>query len=237
MKLQRPGPDAPGGPRVRRNCEVCGEEFWPRKEDVAAGGGRHCSNNCSSKALRRRQPAVCAYCGATFLATKGQKYCRAEHARAAAKAHAQQAKTRTCGCGEQFRVATVTSARMACLKCVHRASTRQVTIGGEAFTVDEIAEATGWTREHVRSLLQPANGGIANLPSLFGRRRAGNPYGPVGRRLSFAGETLPLRQWAKRIGVTATTLSKRLKRGLPIEQVLSPAQSAGKKAPTVAQLR
>jgi hypothetical protein len=60
-KVQRPGPDAPGGPRVEAACEVCRKPFWPRVVDVQNGKGKHCSTNCSSKALRK--PAARCSCG------------------------------------------------------------------------------------------------------------------------------------------------------------------------------
>lgn len=56
MKIQRPGPDAPGGPRVEQSCEVCGFAFWPRAVDVEAGHGKRCQKRCE---LRSR----CSACG------------------------------------------------------------------------------------------------------------------------------------------------------------------------------
>ena len=66
-KLQRakPGDRERDVPRVRRLCEVCGLEFWPRVCDVERGWGRHCSSNCSSKALRKTKHYSyrCGRCG------------------------------------------------------------------------------------------------------------------------------------------------------------------------------
>jgi hypothetical protein len=68
-KIQRPGPNSPGGPRVERSCEVCKEPFWPRSVDVAAGKGRHCSSNCSSKAFRRTPVCRCGKRTSSYTAT------------------------------------------------------------------------------------------------------------------------------------------------------------------------
>lgn len=79
MKIQRPGPDSPDGPRVARNCQVCALEFWPRQVDVIAGKGKHCSNNCSSKAFRKPpapKKSTCTTCGkAIQSAAGGKKFC------------------------------------------------------------------------------------------------------------------------------------------------------------------
>jgi hypothetical protein len=56
VKIQRPGPDAPGGPRIEQTCEVCREPFWPRVVDVDAGHGKRCQKRCE---LRER----CSVCG------------------------------------------------------------------------------------------------------------------------------------------------------------------------------
>lgn len=68
MKVQRPGPNSPGGPRVERICDVCRRTFWPRVVDVQAGKGKHCSSTCSSKALRKKRGYECAGCSITFQA-------------------------------------------------------------------------------------------------------------------------------------------------------------------------
>jgi 5-methylcytosine-specific restriction endonuclease McrA len=77
-KVQRPGPDTPGGPRVARNCEVCHQEFWPRVVDVQQGWGKHCSNTCSGKISRDKvaYPIACKRCGLSFVARNVVKYCK-----------------------------------------------------------------------------------------------------------------------------------------------------------------
>ena len=42
------------------------------------------------------------------------------------------------------------------------------------------------------------------------------------RMISFKGETLTLSQWAKKIGITLAALSRRLEKGCPLEDALSP---------------
>jgi len=75
-----------------------------------------------------------------------------------------------------------------------------------------------------------------NPGTITARLRAGMPLemvlspgkhkrGPKNKRplvLTFDGETLGLEEWADRIGFKAGTILARLKRGLPMEQVLSP---------------
>lgn len=65
-KIQRPGPDAPGGPRQKAICQQCGEEFWPRIVDVRNGHGKHCSTSCSAKAFGKPKQQRCRNCGGAF---------------------------------------------------------------------------------------------------------------------------------------------------------------------------
>lgn len=46
----------------------------------------------------------------------------------------------------------------------------------------------------------------------------------TNRRLTFDGRTLPIIEWAERLGLKPVTISSRLSRGKTIEQALSPAQ-------------
>lgn len=61
-KIDYPGPEAPGE-RIERVCAICGRAFWPRQIDVAKGGGRHCSKNCSARAFARLK---CTQCSKAF---------------------------------------------------------------------------------------------------------------------------------------------------------------------------
>jgi 5-methylcytosine-specific restriction endonuclease McrA len=75
-KIQKPGPDTPGGPRVERVCQQCGDSFWPRVVDVNAGHGKHCSTTCSANAFRRPKQGTCGRCGApTTGTTAHKKFC------------------------------------------------------------------------------------------------------------------------------------------------------------------
>jgi len=73
-KIQRPGPQSPGGPRVRRDCQRCGREFWPRVVDVERGHGRHCSTTCQAKVLRKKKHLACDGCGEPLFTFRA-RYC------------------------------------------------------------------------------------------------------------------------------------------------------------------
>lgn len=47
------------------------------------------------------------------------------------------------------------------------------------------------------------------------------------RPITFAGETLPLIQWAQRTGITARTIGDRLDRGWPVERALTQRADKG----------
>ena len=79
-KIDRPGQDA-SGERIEVVCTICGVQFWPRRIDVARGGGRHCSKNCSARAFTKLK---CAHCGKTFCLNDadvkryGRRFCSEE---------------------------------------------------------------------------------------------------------------------------------------------------------------
>jgi hypothetical protein len=215
-KIQRPGPDAPGGPRTRRNCDVCGEEFWPRVADVEAGKGRHCSSNCSSKALRRPKEVRCIECQSDFQSTTAKakfccKVCREKRTK-------KWGKCLGCGCrfpsagGKKFHSRECAQAYAK----AHR--TAKASIGGAEFTVDEIAETLGISRETVRQRLQESR--QAGLPDASVLRARGKSPGWQGRQITHAGETLSISGWAKKIGISQVAMSRRLRR-MSVEEALS----------------
>lgn len=70
-------------------------------------------------------------------------------------------------------------------------------------------------------------------PTLYNRVRAGMsiekvlhkgrlPSGAPPRLLTLQGETLPLRTWAKRLGIKCSTVRERLKRGWTVQRALTP---------------
>lgn len=108
-KIQRPGP---GAGRIERQCEVCGDIFHPRKVDVDKGKGKHCSNNCSAKAYRRKKVSECAGCGTRVESPFIRKYCETCLA-----AYKEQKRTRTCKkCQEPF---FGKKGRKRCDKCLN----------------------------------------------------------------------------------------------------------------------
>lgn len=201
-KIQRPGPDSPGGPRILRNCDQCGDAFWPRVVDVNAGKGRHCSSSCSSKAFRRPKAGECQHCGLETrpkISGKPPKFCdvcrpfiREEHAAKRRKPRAPKKDVRT-----------------------------YIEINGERFTYVELASVTGKSLLTVRSQAQDARrlGLDPGREILRAKKLPGNPFGGRGRLLTHDGLTLSVRQWAKRIGISAAALAKRIAR-LPLERAL-----------------
>jgi transposase-like protein len=207
-KIQKPGPDSPGGPRVERTCEVCQEPFWPRAVDVAAGKGRHCSTNCSSKALRK--PKLCA-CGKPR--SDKARQCRA------CSPSLQRKRFRCEHCGAEFARRTRKASRRFCSPEHARAALRaKVTIAGVDFSVAELASVLGTSSLALRDKLRQRR----NEPpeqALFRHRRWENG----GRRppLTFNGETLTRRAWAARLGISYQALSNRLKFGWSLEKALT----------------
>lgn len=94
-KTQKPGPDSPGGPRVRATCEICDDVFWPRAVDIKAGHGRHCSDRC---AMKEEVDVDCQDCGAQF---RTRRYHPRQRCDACKKALALACERRRCcsACG------------------------------------------------------------------------------------------------------------------------------------------
>lgn len=46
----------------------------------------------------------------------------------------------------------------------------------------------------------------------------------TGRLITFNGKTLNIKDWAEELGMSANTVGKRLRRGLPLEEVFDPAR-------------
>lgn len=233
-KIQRPGPDAPGGPRVKRVCEVCEHEFWPRVVDVQRGWGKHCSSNCSSKALRRTTTFKCAGCGMVGLSKDSRKKWHPE----CWQKKIEEGRRRACEeCGGEFLKKRDGSDRFCSHGCAAKSSVARAMIGGVEFTVDEIAEARGVSRETVRSQLQRIRReGRPDDDILVVRRGGGrkNHFGSRGRVLELNGETLNQTQWAKRIGISQVALSRRL-RTMSVEEALTKPPTRKTKTPTASQ--
>lgn len=236
-KIQRPGPDAPGGPRVRKVCEVCEHEFWPRIVDVQRGWGKHCSSNCSSKAFRKTKVFRCVWCGRPGESPSPDTRWHPECIRAAQ----EKRRTRACEwCNEEFQV-DAGSKRKFCsdkhaTEAMRHARSAKAMIGGVEFTVDEIAEARGVSRETVRDQLQRIRREGRPDDDLLVVQRGGarNRYGSQGRVLSLNGESMNLGQWAKRIGISQVALSRRL-RTMSVKEALTKPPARKAKTPTASQ--
>ncbi|QBI90079.1 zinc-finger domain protein [Halobacterium phage ChaoS9] len=82
-----------------RECDLCGEEFWPRADSE----DKYCSLECASTSRRDRVTLECEYCGDEIELPKsdaeGRRHC-SEECRVQA-----QYDTRTCRmCGREFDV-------------------------------------------------------------------------------------------------------------------------------------
>lgn len=98
-----------------------------------------------------------------------------------------------------------------------KSTERRVAWQGREMTVREWAGETGIPYAMLRNRLW-ANGWRASEKT----------FSPVrekpGRLLTHNGETRNLTEWAKHLGLTVQTLIQRLKKGLPLDQVLSPGR-------------
>lgn len=116
-KIQKPGPDSPGGPRVERLCQQCGESFWPRVVDVKAGHGKHCSTTCSGKAFRRPQHGKCGRCGADTSGATAPKFCDVCRPIVTEERAAALRKTFVCAkCGKTFQRKKTGNSKRFCSK-------------------------------------------------------------------------------------------------------------------------
>lgn len=117
----------------------------------------------------------------------------------------------------------------------HNGEANRYTFNGETLTAREWATRThlphttilsriaaGWPIERV--VTEPSGG--KPIPPKPRSRPAG--AGTPARKLTHAGETMTLKQWAARLGLSKPTIEKRLRAGWPIEQVLSPQNMRGK---------
>ncbi|RGP37699.1 hypothetical protein [Pseudotabrizicola alkalilacus] len=110
------------------------------------------------------------------------------------------------------------------------------TYDGESLTLKEWSVRTGLAEGTLRSRLfahWPIERALTEPSGQQARRprkeqprpaKAGKP----GITLTHAGETMTLKQWAARLGLSKPTINKRLRMGLPIDQVLSSQNMRGK---------
>ena len=99
----------------------------------------------------------------------------------------------------------------------NRSNNRLLTFSGETLTVTEWARRLNVTDV---CLLRRLKNGLSVEDVLGASRR--DYYWSINKRqtLTFNGETLTLREWSERLGLTAACLNRRIKRGLSVEQVL-----------------
>lgn len=118
----------------------------------------------------------------------------------------------------------------------HNGEANRYTFNGETLTAREWAArahlphttilsriAAGWPIERV--VTEPSGG--KPIPPKPRSRPIG--AGTPAITLTHAGETMTLRQWAARLGLSKATIDKRLRMGWPIEQVLSAQNMRGKR--------
>jgi hypothetical protein len=223
MKTQRPTKDSPGGPRVRKICTQCKWEFWPRIVDVKAGGGRHCSSNCSSAALRTRNTNPCQRCGKplnTFVKrTKQHPQCSVE-----------ASKEAICACGAKYQKGK--GARKMRPRCTKERPLAKATIGGMVIPVRDIAKAAGLSPSAAKSRLRN-NGGRVEV--LFEKRVKGGSdrsyrWANSARRFVFEGKELTVKEIATELGISSAALRMRLLRQRP-ERAF--ARRSGESAPSL----
>ena len=92
---------------------------------------------------------------------------------------------------------------------------RRVSINGQVVTAAEAARSIGV--RHATVLRRVASGFQLENPPAAKLYRA-------SKWLTHNGETLPLPQWAKRIGLPSQVLWQRINRGIPVEKALTPGR-------------
>lgn len=226
LKIQRPGPGSPGGPRVRRRCEVCRSEFWPRAVDVDAGKGKHCSNACSSKVFRKAIELTCAGCGTRFRSKHPNVKYHSDQCRIANAPRQQKKRWRCERCGLEFvRRSRDSSKRFCTPEHAVAYSRAKIEIAGELLDVAEVARHLGISLELARNRIRQARlAGGNQLKALVSPGPRGGARKGGGRKaapLTFRGETHSRAEWSMRIGISAGTLRNRLRDGWPLERALA----------------
>lgn len=210
-KLDHPGPEA-GGKRIKVTCQArrCGREFWARECDVRRGWAQYGSTACSAREQRSLNEEPCAGCGKPLLAPMASK--TRYHLRCVPR---QPRKERVCAqCGREYRPGADCKSRR-CERCralpIRKAT---VKIAGITFGAEEIDAARGASAGATLRRLNASASIMARS-----RARGGAPSGPRSAFV-FHGEKASLNEWGRRCGVSATMLSKRLKRGEPLADVI-----------------
>ena len=104
-----------------------------------------------------------------------------------------------------------------------RAFCRKVTLQGQVMTAAQASRMPGQpTRNGV--LKRAANGMLTARP-------VSSRLLPKSKWIEYAGEKLPIYEWARRQGIALATLQMRLKRGWSIDQALNPELRQGRKLP------
>jgi hypothetical protein len=227
MKIQRPGPDAPGGPRVPATCVVCDYVFWPRKVDVDNGHGKYCRNTCSSKAQRRPCSLRCVVCGKKFTSFSADaKLCC--NAKCAERYYDQRynrvRKCKNCGC--EYRKKQKRSARFCGSKCSLESTKAKMRIAGKEFFVADVADAVGIDHASMRQRLQEVRkAGSPDEKALKTNRKGRSPGSPRFRMLTAHGKTQCITDWAKELGISATAIARRIRCGRSEAEALVPRGS------------
>ena len=115
---------APRRPLVERECQACGKAFMAKPSNVAVGGAKACSKECSYKVRKTRsdkQPRKsyeCKRCGKEFVEDRPrgtQKYCSQDCAiEATATRPISIVQCETCG---ETIVTRDSNRRFCCMAC------------------------------------------------------------------------------------------------------------------------
>lgn len=106
---------------------------------------------------------------------------------------------------------------------VNKRSNARITFRGETLTKSQWAARVGISTRALDERLRlgwPLEEALTKRPD-----RSGNRHD--SKRYSMNGETLPLPQWARRIGINTCSLRERLDRGWPIERALTAPRTRG----------
>ncbi|MDR7125550.1 hypothetical protein [Pseudotabrizicola sp. 4114] len=120
---------------------------------------------------------------------------------------------------------------------------KQYTYNGESLTLKEWSVRTGLAEGTLRSrmfehwpidraMTEPVGYRINRPPEKKPRPAKPDPPARIlrpAKTLTHAGETMTLKQWAARLGLSKPTIEKRLRMGWPIDQVLSSQNMRGKR--------
>ena len=105
----------------------------------------------------------------------------------------------------------------------NRSTARFITLDGETRQLAEWAEILGVNRRLIQSRVAAGCNTRADMQPR--RERSGSRTSRKGRYVTVDGITLKLSEWAKRTGISRTTITQRIKYGWAIEDAVSKPKS------------